>query len=236
MEEESAPGDGVDRAAGQSSLLEAQDASMAEPSIAEAADADADSSSSRNDVLYYVDADGNRIDPDDMQDYSVVADQQEVEENTGQFRALAGGTEEQSSIMQMDVDVDQVAMNTPPEQSATVSSVQKGGPDHHSVLRADAPNSEEEEEEAHDEDMAGAKAQADEEDRARYARPYRPPRNVTSAAAIAEEGEDAAAKTPNYAARWTITGHRKNVSCIQFSPNGEWLITAGECSNLFACS
>lgn len=233
MEEEHAPADGVDHAAGQSAQLEAQDASMAEPSIAEAA------SQSHDDVLYYVDADGNRIDPDDMQDYSVVANQQEeVEENPGEGQ-LGEGTE-QSSLILMDVDVDQSAVNTP-EQTGTVTvpSIQNDGHDHQSVLRVDAPNGKEEAEEADDEDMAGAKSlvEEEEEDRARYARPYRPPApTVTSAAANAEDGEDAATKTPNYAARWTITGYRKNVSCIQFSPNGEWLITAGEYSNLSACS
>lgn len=167
----------------------------------------------QEDVLYYVDADGNRIDPEDMHDYSVHQEQVAVEEEQ-----QAG----QSSIMasEMEVDDSLVQHNDGAIQSeAGESSSLQTREGHDQPANTDATNKEEELYET-------------EEDRIRYERPYVPPAssNGHGSSVNTPEESNGSNQAPNYAARWTITGHRKNVSCIQFSPNGEYLITAGEFS------
>lgn len=59
-----------------------------------------------------------------------------------------------------------------------------------------------------------------------YVRPFVPPPEALPDALDQHAQQPS---TPDYVLKYTITGHRMNVSCIRFSPDGQWLITAGAC-------
>lgn len=206
----------------------------------------------QEEVLYYVDAEGNRIDPSDMGDYSVVQVERQLEE-----QVIEQSKETVDSTMLEDVNQH--------GQMHTVATAVPDGTEHAHLTTM------QEEEEGHDqptftmkveEDEAnqpGAQAEgdADHEDvhdhepryeqdeatRARYERPFKAPpsylsdnninHNHTTTINNGHNGNETPSKqnntTPDYKVRFTISGHKKNVSCIQFSPDGRWLMTAGGC-------
>lgn len=190
--------------------LEMQDAASPPAGADHEAQDDADGDAN-GDVLYYVDADGNPIDPSDMGEYALQLEEGHHEEGdqTGQQDLTFTGD------ISMQLDMDEHANGKDAEShgdSRRVEELSVNGQDQSTIM-------EEEQEEEEEQNNADAEAE-------RYERPYVPPSGLLTPNGI-DDADHQEAKTPDYAVKYAITGHRKNVSCIRFSPNGEWLITAG---------
>jgi hypothetical protein len=161
-----------------------------------------DNADGEGDVLYYVDADGNPIDPAEMGEYALAL--QEGDQATG---GLAG-----EASLGMDVD-EHVHSMLYAESGRVTEHTESPTAVHDSSTIAQQPEEQqhEEGEEQHSQDTE------------RYRRPFIPPREHNTSNSTNDQ-----ARPPDYAVKYTITGHRKNVSCIRFSPDGKYLITAGE--------
>lgn len=168
----------------------------------EAADDTAD-----GDVLYYVDADGNPIDPAEMGEYALALHEDGLQQDGDQ--AIAGGLARDPPT---GMDVDEHAHPMPCNESGHVT--EHASPLNHSNIIAEQHEEQQYEEEGEEQHS---------QDTERYRRPFVPPPDPSTSNTTNDQ-----AKTPDYAVKYTITGHRKNVSCIRFSPDGKYLITAGE--------
>jgi hypothetical protein len=69
----------------------------------------------------------------------------------------------------------------------------------------------------------------------RFHRPFRPPDMYSAAKrtsftrARAKLGGQQAQAPPSFQAIYQLSGHKQCVTSIRFSPNGQWLATAGKC-------
>lgn len=155
------------------------------------------------DILYYVDAAGNPIDPDDMGDYALQQEGQQEQE---------GPTVDSSLLMEVDNEhlVELNEESRVPDHANGKALLQEQ--DETKTIPAG---------EEHEQEMDNN--EIDKPDLQRYARPFIPPPKIDGV----NQDSNQEALPPDYTVRYTITGHRKNVSCIRFSPNGEWLLTAG---------
>lgn len=165
------------------------------------------------DVLYYVDADGNRIDPSDMAEYALQQEEAEAEQRQHQEEE-DGDDQHGNEDVSMKMDGDQQVREHQYDTSIRIEQ-------HYESPTAEQTRQVKDEDEEEEEQVTT-------EDMARYERPFQPLSRTLNSNGMDGQDSHNEAKTPDYALRYTITGHRKNVSCVRFSPSGEWLITAGE--------
>jgi len=179
-------------------------------------------------VLYYVDADGNRIDPQDMQDFALApaeGEEEHVAEDAGLSTETNGQQVKDGQSGDAAMQIHAEGEDYPAHLEAQSTSAAALTPDE--VQTGSAQSQLETE--------AGASAGAAEETQediqaqaARFERPFRPLSSLhTTSSKSNGYSQSEEALKPDYRLRYILTGHRKNVSCIKFSPDGKYLITAG---------
>jgi hypothetical protein len=190
----------------------------------------------QGDVLYYVDADGNKIEPQDMQDFALASceDIQEEEQEAGAAVVTANGQQQQDTLALMaDEPVEDAPMQIEHEPTQDID-------EHHlqqSQLQStsEAVSGVEQRVHIQPEAETGIEEVDLQAQAARFERPFKPRASAhtptatsTSANSNGYSLDTEESQKPDFKLRYILTGHRKNVSSIKFSPDGKYLITAGE--------